>query len=114
MDMTMTSFEDRLRRIVRKHRRMANGVVGRMGPDGLVTPVARMATPKFPLRSLVILFGVAMLFKAWMFLSLGAADFDARIAVLSQGTLLEQAGAFVMQAGPVTQTVASLLEPLAG
>ena len=109
---TAMTFEHRLRRIVRKHRQMANGVVGRMGPDGLVIPVARRAMPTFPLRSIVLVIGVALLLKAYLLAAIGGAEFDARVATLSQGSLLDQGGAFVMQADPMTVTVAAWISQI--
>lgn len=109
MSATVLTFNDRLRRLARKHRRMANGVVGRMGPDGLVQAMPRRALPRFPLRAVVLLFSVAFLFKSFMYASLGGAAYDARVAQLAKGSLAEQAGAWVMQGDPATVMIADWL-----
>jgi hypothetical protein len=106
MSSTTLSFDARLRRLANKHRKYANGVVGRMGQDGLVRPVPRRALPRFPLRAVVILLAVAFVVKAMMFDALGQAAYDARVTALAQGNLMEQAGAWVMQADPATVMVA--------
>lgn len=111
---TVMPFETRLRRLTRKHRRMANGVRPHMGPDGLVTAYPRRQMPRFPLRAVVILFGVAFLFKAFMFASIGAASYTDRVAQLAQGSVVEQAGAWVMQPDPATTMIGGWITALVG
>lgn len=80
------TFDQRLRRVLRKHRRMnENGTVRRMGPDGLVSVYPRRRMPKFPLGAVVALFAVAFLFKAWLFTAMGADEYAARVQVLAAG-----------------------------
>jgi hypothetical protein len=110
---TMT-FPERMRRLQKKHRAMANGMVARMGPDGLVTAHPRRPMPSFPWRSVVILLGVAFLFKAWMLSSLGAADYTARVDALAGAGPVEQAGAFVMQIDPISQSLAEIITGIRG
>jgi hypothetical protein len=106
------TFAERLNRIIRTHRRYANGVKGRMGADGLVSPVPRRTLPRFPWPSLIILLAVAMTFKGWMYAELGAAEYTGRLAVLSDGGVMGQAGAVIMAADPVTVTIGGWWERL--
>lgn len=105
-----TPFEERVRRLMRKHSRMAhNGVVHRIGADGLIITRPRRRAPAFPLRGLVILLGAAFLFKSFLYAWLGASVYAERVALLQSGSLVEQGGAWLMQADPVTIWIAALI-----
>lgn len=106
------SFEQRVRQLASKHRRMAHGISHRMGRDGLITAHPRRRRPSFPLRGLMILLGAAFLFKAFLFSSLGASVYTERVALLSAGSIVEQGGAWVMQADPATIWVAERINAL--
>ncbi len=106
-------FDQRLRRLTRKHRRMADaGIVHRMGPDGLVLPYPRRRMPAFPLRGVAILLAAAFLFKAFLFASLGPITYEERVARLQAGSVVEQGGAWVMQADPATVWIAGQINAL--
>ncbi len=106
------NFEQRVRRLAHKHRRMSTGIVHRMGSDGLVTAHARRRMPSFPLRGLLVLFGAAFLFKAFLFAALGGSIYQERVALLQSGSIVEQGGAWVMQADPATVWFAAQLNSL--
>ena len=113
MTTTEPTFEERLRRLTRKHRRMSeNGIVRRMGPDGLIVEYPRRRLPRFPWRAVVSLLAVAFIFKAWVLASLGAADYGTRVERLESGTTVERASALVLRADPATVLVAGLLNRL--
>jgi hypothetical protein len=107
------NFDDRLRRLSRKHRKMANGVVHRIGADGLIQSYPRRRAPRFPLKGIALLIGAAFLFKGFLYASLTPVIYDERVELLRQGSLVEQGGAWVMQADPATvwlgEVIASLL-----
>lgn len=106
-------FDQRLRRLTRKHSRMArSGIVHRMGPDGLVLPYPRRRMPAFPLRGVAILIAAAFIFKAFLYASLGGTTYDERVARLNQGSVIEQGGAWVMQADPATIWIAGQINAL--
>jgi hypothetical protein len=100
------SFEQRVRHLATKHRRMAQGIAHRMGRDGLITAHPRRRMPSFPLRGLMILLAAAFLFKAFLYASLGASVYEQRVGLLAGGSIVEQGGAWVMQADPATIWVA--------
>lgn len=106
-------FDKRLKRIVRRHDRMANGVVRTVGPDGLIVARPRIYHPRFPLKGILALVGAGFLFKGLLFFYLGSDDYTARLAVLQQGTVMEQAGAWVMQPDPATTFIAGQITLLA-
>lgn len=106
------TFDDRLRQLGRKHSRIAsNGYVTRMGPDGLVTIEPRLRKPKFPLRPLLAILAVAFCFKGLLLASMGAGNYAEKVATLQAGSLVEKAGAWLMQADPVTVMLAGTLAP---
>jgi hypothetical protein len=99
-------FERRLRRLIRKHDRLAAGVVHRVGPDGLITAHPRRRWPVPPLRAIVMIVAVGFLFKAYLLFALGSATYDERLATLEAGNAFEKAGAAVMQPDPATVWIA--------
>lgn len=104
------TFDQRLQRLARKHARIqANGYVGRLTDDGLVVMVPRRRGPSFPLRGLIGVSVVALLFKAYLLAALGGDDYAARVAALEVGSPIEQAGAWVMATDPATRFAAELL-----
>lgn len=112
MGISQGHFEKRLRRIVKSHQRMANGVAYRVDQNGLISAQPRIYNPKFPLRGLILLVGAAFLFKGYIFATLGQSTYDTRVAGLADGSLIEQAGAWIMQADPATRAVAEVLASL--
>lgn len=106
------SFEQRVRHLASKHRRMAQGIAHRMGRDGLITAHPRRRMPSFPLRGLMILLAAAFLFKAFLYASLGASVYTERVGLLAAGSIVEQGGAWVMQADPATVWAASQINGL--
>ena len=109
MSVASPRFNKRLSKIVRNHQRMSYGVAHVMSKDGLVSQRARTYNPKFPLRGLVLLISTAFLFKAYIHATIGAGDYQSRLATLADGSLIEKAGAWVMQADTVTVTISNIL-----
>lgn len=104
--MAFLEFDRRLRRIERKHQRMSRGRVAVVDDSGLVSYRARRRAPRLPLRGLLMLAAGFLAFKALVLTHLGAETYDARLAALQSGTVVEQAGAWLMQADPVTVWIA--------
>lgn len=105
-------FQKRLRKIVRSHQRMNHGVAHVMREDGLIVARPRVYNPKFPLRGLLLLIGAALLFKGYIYASLGATVYDERVAQLAEGQIIEKAGAWIMQADILTVTVGQFLNSI--
>lgn len=112
MSETTYDFDKRLQKLGKKHARIkANGFVRKLGKDGLITIHARRRGPTFPLRGLIAVFVVAFVFKGFLLASMGEADYAERVAALQSGTMVEKAGAWVMQVDPATHGMASFLQP---
>ena len=103
-------FDKRLKRIVRRHDRMANGVVRTVNADGLIVARPRIYKPRFPLKGLLVLVAVGFLFKGFLFTTLGTEGYADRVAMLQNGTVMEKAGAWVMQPDPATLFIADQLK----
>ncbi len=106
MAMSQVPFEKRLNRINQVHARMRNGVRLRMLSDGLIVARPRRRAPRLPLNALLILVGAFFLFKSFLLLSLGSAVYGDRVNTLATGSIIEQGGAWIMQADPVSTWVA--------
>ncbi len=102
-------FDKRLKRIVRRHDRMARGVVKTVSADGLIVARPRIYTPRFPLKGLVVLIVIGFLFKGFLLSYLGEAGYAERVGALSQGSVMEKAGAWVMQADPATVYLSNVI-----
>lgn len=105
-------FDDRLRKLGRKHRAMSNGYETYMHPDGLIVarPVPQRA--RVPLRIPVFLIVGVIAFKAFLMAALGPQTYDDRVLRLQQGTMVERLGAAVMQREPVSQYLAERIGPI--
>jgi hypothetical protein len=65
-----------------------------------------MYRPRFPLKGLLAVLFLGFLFKGFLFAYLGEAAYGERVATLKGGSVLEQAGAWVMQPDPITALAA--------
>ncbi len=100
-------FDKRLKRIVRRHDRIQSaGAVKTVTSDGLIVARPRVYRPRFPLKGLLAIVVMGFLFKGVVYASLGTEAYADRIAALQQGSVMEQAGAWIMQADPATKFIA--------
>ena len=104
-------FDNRLKRIGKSRGRLANGYVSVVGDDGLIVVKPRRARGKFPLRGALMLIVGFIGFKAAILATLGAPVYQDRVDSLSAGSAIEQGGAWVMQADPLTVLVADQIRP---
>lgn len=102
---TFATFDKRLRQIDRKNRKLARGYRNKLMPNGVIQPKAVRGF-HFPLKGFLLLAGGFFLFKAFMLSSIGPVTYEDRLSVLEAGTVVEQAGAWMMQVDPVTAFVA--------
>lgn len=102
--MTVASFDQRLRVIVKKHRKMSNGTKTVISKDGLMT-VQPKTTVRLPLLPVLLAVAGLVGFKGYLLYSLGDAGYSAKLAVLQDGTIVETLGATVMQVDAVTRFI---------
>ncbi len=104
------SLDKRLHKIVRTHDRMRrNGVVRRVGRDGLIRSRARLVRPRFPIKGALIIVALLIAFKALLFAQMGAGNYALKVDSLRSGSMVEQAGAVIMQEEPVTVALGGYL-----
>ncbi|WP_424980568.1 hypothetical protein [Leisingera sp. S232] len=106
------TFKSRLKHINRKHNAMCEGFSAEMRPDGLLILQPRRVQSRISARSLVLFAGAFLLFKGFLMAALGFASYDERVARLTQGSVLERSGAFIMQADPVSVYIAQKIGPV--
>jgi hypothetical protein len=102
-------FDKRLKQIVRKHERLAKGAVTTVTADGLIVARPRVYRPRFPLRGILLLVIIGFLFKGLFLASVGEVAYGERVSALSQGSMMDKAGAWVMQIDPATLLIADFL-----
>ncbi len=104
-------FDERLGRIQKRHRKMANGYVTKMDKDGLISarPLRRI---RFPWKSMLLIAGLFILFKGATLAALGPQTYSERVDRLSRGNGSERIGAFLMQPEVATTWTARLMQPL--
>ena len=105
-------FDNRLKKIGRKRARMARGYVSKVGRDGLIVFRPKRNEGGFPIRGLALLVIGFFCFKGLVLAHLGQETYTTRVDQLGSGSVVEQAGAFVMQADPVSQFIAQKMRPL--
>lgn len=111
MTNTYEGFDARLKRIDRSRTRLANGYSAKVTKDGLIVFRPKRRARGFSLRGLVFLVAGFFVFKAMILAHLGQTVYDQRVTALQTGTVVEQAGAYVMQNDPVSATIAQYLRP---
>lgn len=111
MSESFSSFDKRVRKIDRQHARLAHGYSSVVGKDGLVIIKPQSKAPDRVGRFLLVTFSLFMLFKIVSVMFLGDLEYSNRITPLANGTMVEQAGAFVLRPDPVTSLVAAKLRP---
>jgi hypothetical protein len=104
-------FDDRIARIARKHAGRRDGYVGQVNRDGLIVFRPRRRSLSVSPRGVALVVFAFIFFKALIMSHLGFALYHDRIETLRSGSLVEQAGAFVMQPDPATLWLADKMRP---
>lgn len=104
----LLTFDDRTRRFKKQRKRLARGYKPVVRPDGLIVYRPKHGIGGF-LKGVTMLVAGLMLFKAFLLAYLGPISFNSRVDLLAEGTSLEKAGAWVMQADPVTLFLSDLM-----
>ena len=96
------SFDDRLRKIDKRHRKLARGYVMSVNHDGLVIAEPKVHRRTFPWRGILLILVGLMAFKGFLHSQIGPELYQARVVSLANGNVIEQVGAYAMTADPVT------------
>jgi hypothetical protein len=103
----MQDFDERLRRIDRRHRTLSRGFVLSVSRDGLIVAKPESSRFRFPWRVMLFLLVAVMAFKIILHAYIGAEAYAERLARLSSGTVAEQMSAYMLHADPVTVWIAN-------
>ena len=105
------NFDSRIARIDRDRSRIKRGYSLSVDRDGLIVARPRSRRTGFPLK-LILLFAAGFVgFKILLVAFLGLDIYENRVGSLQDGTVVEQAGAWFMQADPWTVSLAAKLRP---
>ena len=107
-----TDFSKRLEQIAARRGGMKHGIQYQVKEDGTVVATHRRSRTRFPIGSLLTLVAGGLVFKAFLFMSLGEATYNQRVSILENGTPVEMVGAFVMKADPATLWIVEQVESL--
>ena len=107
-----TDFSKRLEQIAARRGSIKHGVQYQVKEDGTVVATQRRTRTRFPLGSLLTLIAGGLVFKSFLFMSLGEATYNQRVSILENGTPVEVVGAFVMKADPATLWIVEQVESL--
>ncbi len=107
-------FEERLASLERKHRELAEGYVAQINPNGLITIEPKAQRSSILLRLLVTIVIGLMAFKVITLSIVGQVVYQGRIDALANGTAIEQAVAWIMQADPLSERLVMLLSGILG
>lgn len=101
-----TDFDQRIRRLSRRHAQLSRGHATYMRPDGLLVTAPCRRRSYLSLR--VILFAVVAFFafKAFLIAAVGGVTYDARVERLAQGNPAEAVGAWAMQSDRLSELMA--------
>ncbi|TDK51784.1 hypothetical protein [Antarcticimicrobium luteum] len=100
-------FGRRVDRLAKKHWALSHGAVTVMRPDGLLVTAPARRRRHLTLRILLLCAVGLFVFKALLLATVGSATYEDRVTRLSAGNAAEAAGAWVMQADPLSRGLAA-------
>jgi len=112
MGMNHLQFEQRVSNIGRKNRALARGYSTRVRPDGLIVARPRRRQVGLSLKSVILFVLAIFAFKGFLIADIGVKTYDERVDRLKTGTIVEQAGAWVMQIDPLSAGIAQQIGPI--
>lgn len=105
-------FLSRVRHLERKHTAMSHGYSARIRSDGLIVVVPKKIQSRISARSVILFLAAFLLFKGFLIASIGLDGYQDRLVKLQTGSVLEQGGAIIMAADPLTQIIAQQIGPI--
>ena len=102
-------FDQRITRLNKKHQKLSRGYRATLRSDGLVVMKPQRMRSAVPAKVLLLCLVGFFAFKAFLLSHLGPTAYETRVESLNQGTPVEKAGAWIMQADPVTAFFSSQL-----
>jgi hypothetical protein len=108
-------FDERYRKVLDRHRELSRGYVTKLGKNGVIDhhPISHYRD-SIQLKPLLLPIGLLFFLKACVVTILKEDVFTAQVALLREGTFIEQMGAFLMQMDPITWVIAQGLGAIIG
>jgi len=107
------NFLSRVRRLESKHDAMHQGYSARVRSDGLiVVGPAKKIESRISARSILLFLAAFILFKGFLIASIGLVGYQERLTKLQAGSILEQGGAMIMFADPLSLWSAEQIGPV--
>ncbi|SFS99314.1 hypothetical protein SAMN04488040_2652 [Sulfitobacter marinus] len=103
-------FGTRKDQLDRQRKALANGYYTKIRSDGLVIAQPRRRDKIAPLKYFLALVVLFFLFKALVLATAGEGTYQSQLNSLSDGTVVERAGAWFLQVDPVTQALSNKVE----
>ena len=111
MENTLRDFRKRQAGIRKKHERMAKGYVNKLNRNGVIEQKPDSKSGSILLRMMVLGAICVFGFKVFLLAGLGTEAYGETLSALETGSAVERAGAWVMQADPVSLQLAEVLAP---
>ncbi|MFP7675324.1 hypothetical protein ACG74X_18405 [Marivita sp. S0852] len=108
-------FDERYRKVLKRHRQLSRGYVTRLGQNGVIAhhPIGHFREA-ISLKALLLPVGILLFLKACMITVLGRDAYAAQVAQLQNGSFGEQLGGFFMQVDPVSGVISQMLSLVVG
>jgi hypothetical protein len=108
-------FDERYRRVLKRHRQLSRGYVTKLENTGvLVHKPMRHVREAMSLSALVLPFGILFFLKAAIVTVLGEEGYRQQVDLLREGGFIEQIGAVFMQIDPITAPLSRVLAYIIG
>ncbi|MGJ8605726.1 MAG: hypothetical protein ACSHXH_16535 [Marivita sp.] len=108
-------FDERYRKVLKRHRQLSRGYVTKLEKNGVITHRPnRQIRDAFSFSMIFLPIGVLFFLKACIVTLLGEEGYVQQVEVLRNGGFVEQMGALIMQIDPITAPLARLLGNVIG
>jgi hypothetical protein len=111
-DAKQVEFGSRLERIERAHRQLEHGYITSVNHDGLIIAKPHRRSSNRPMRGIFMSLLVLLTFKGFVYAQIGSSAYGDRVDLLKSGTIVEQVGAYMMHADPITVWIAAQFNQL--
>lgn len=111
MNDNQRNFEVRMNKIGKRQQRLSRGYVMSVNHDGLIIAEPKRKSSVIPWRGLLFVLVGTLIVKGVMFAQAGEENYTARVATLASGNQVEQIGAYVLAADPVTRWIGTQVAP---
>jgi len=108
-------FDERYRKVLKRHRQLSRGYVTKLQKNGVIShhPIGQVRE-RMSLSMLLIPLAVLFVLKACVVTVMGPSPYAQQVETLRQGGFLEQVGAVFMQMDPITRGLSTIMGSIIG